>query len=166
MSLNKVMILGRLGQDPELKYTPGGQPVCNFSVATSEYWLDKSGQKQERTEWHRIIVWGKQAEHCNQYLGKGRMVYVEGRLQTRSWDGQDGQKRYTTEIVAQNVQFLDRGNSETASRNQSTNNQTQSYSNSGNNQFQNSSNNASNSNIDRDYEISVDANYTTEDVPF
>ncbi len=107
MSLNKVMILGRLGQDPELKYTPGGAAVCNFSVATSESWTDKSGQKQEKTEWHRIVVWGKLAELCNQYLGKGRQAFIEGKLQTRSWDDKEGQKRYTTEIMANTVQFLD-----------------------------------------------------------
>ena len=103
--VNKVIILGRLGQDPELKYTPSGAAVCNFSVATSESWADKSGQKQEKTEWHRIIVWGKLGELCNQYLAKGRQAYVEGSLQTRSWEGKDGSKRYTTEVVARNVQF-------------------------------------------------------------
>lgn len=106
MSVNKVMIIGRLGQDPEMKYTPSGAAVCNFSVATSENWTDKSGQKQERTEWHRIVVWGKLAELCNQYLAKGRQAYIEGKLQTRSWDDKDGNKRYTTEILANTVQFL------------------------------------------------------------
>ncbi|MBL6988438.1 MAG: single-stranded DNA-binding protein [Bacteriovoracaceae bacterium] len=107
MSINKVILIGRLGQDPELKFTPSGQAVCKFSVATSEFWKDKnSGQKQEKTEWHRVVVWGKTAEHCNQYLAKGRQVFLEGKLQTSSWDGPDGQKRYKTEIVAANVQFL------------------------------------------------------------
>jgi len=106
MSVNKVILIGRLGQDPELKYTPSGQAVCNFTLATSENWSDKNGQKQERTEWHRIVVWGKLGELCNQYLQKGRQAFVEGRLQTRSWDGKDGQKRYTTETVAMTVQFL------------------------------------------------------------
>ena len=106
MSVNRVTILGRLGQDTELKYTPSGSAVCNFSVATSESWTDKSGQKQEKTEWHRIVVWGKLAELCNQYLGKGKQCYIEGKLQTRSWDDKDGQKRYTTEILANTVQFL------------------------------------------------------------
>ena len=91
MSLNKVMLLGRLGQEPELKYTPSGSAVCNFSLATTESWSDKSGQKQERTEWHRIVVWGKLGELCNQYLSKGRQAFVEGTLQTRSWEGKDGQ---------------------------------------------------------------------------
>jgi single-strand DNA-binding protein len=106
MSVNKVILLGRLGKDPEMKYTPNGNAVCNFSIATSETWNDKSGQKQERTEWHRIVVWGKLAELCNQYLKKGREAFVEGKLQTRSWDGNDGQKRYTTEILADNVRFV------------------------------------------------------------
>ena len=100
------MILGRLGQDPELKYTPSGTPVCNFSLATNDYWVDKAGQKQERTEWHRVVVWGKTGENCGQYLSKGRQAFVEGSLQTRSWEGKDGQKRYTTEVVARNVQFI------------------------------------------------------------
>lgn len=106
MSVNKVILLGRLGQDPELKYTPGGAPVCNFSLATTESWTDKQGQKQERTEWHRVVVWGKLAELCNQYLAKGRQAFLEGRLQTRSWDDKDGNKRYTTEILASTVQFI------------------------------------------------------------
>ncbi len=109
MSVNKVMLVGRLGQNPEVKYTPSGQAVANFSVATNENWTDKSGQKQERTEWHRIVVWGKLAELCNQYLTKGRQVYVEGRLQTRQWQDKDGQTRYTTEVQAQTVQFLGAG---------------------------------------------------------
>ena len=106
MSVNKVILLGRLGQDPELKYTPSGTAVCNFSIATSESWSDKSGQKQERTEWHRIVVWGKLAELCNQYLSKGRQAFIEGGLQTRSWEDKQGQKRYTTEINAKSVQFI------------------------------------------------------------
>lgn len=105
MSLNKAQLIGRLGQDPEVKYTPSGTAVCNFSVATSEKFTDKSGQKQERTEWHRVVVFSKLAELCGQYLSKGRQVYVEGRLQTRSWD-KDGQKHYTTEINADKVIFL------------------------------------------------------------
>jgi single-strand DNA-binding protein len=106
--VNKVIILGRLGQDPELKYTPSGAAVCNFTVATSESW-EKDGNKQERTEWHRVVVWGKLAELCNQYLSKGRQAYVEGKLQTRSWDDKDGNKRYTTEVVATTVQFIGGG---------------------------------------------------------
>lgn len=106
MSVNKVIVLGRLGQDPELKYTPSGAAVCNFTLATSESWQGKDGQKQERTEWHRVVVWGKLAELCNQYLAKGRQAFVEGSLQTRSWDDKDGNKRYTTEINAKVVQFI------------------------------------------------------------
>lgn len=106
MSVNKVILIGRLGQDPELKYTPSGSPVCNFSLATSENWVDKSGQKQEKTEWHRVVVWGKLAELCGQYLSKGREAYIEGKLQTRSYDDKEGNKRYTTEVQALSVQFL------------------------------------------------------------
>lgn len=105
-SVNKAIIIGNLGKNPEVRFTQSGQPVCNFTVATNERWTDKGGQTQERTEWHRIVVWGKQAEHCGQYLTKGRSVYVEGRIQTREWQDKDGKKNYTTEIVATNVTFL------------------------------------------------------------
>lgn len=104
--VNKVIIVGRLGNDPEVKTISPGQNVARFSVATSENWTDKMGNKQERTEWHRVVVWGKLAELCGKYLQKGRQVYIEGRLQTRSWDDPNGQKRYATEIVANQVQFL------------------------------------------------------------
>ena len=105
--INKVILIGNLGRDPELRYTQNGQPVANFSLATSEQWTDKnSGEKVERTEWHRIVVWGRSAEHCSQYLAKGRTVYIEGRLQTREWEDKEGQKRSTTEVNAQTVQFL------------------------------------------------------------
>lgn len=106
MSLNKAMIIGRLGSNPEVKTISTGNTVANFSIATSENWL-KDGEKQERTEWHRIVVWGKMADICGKYLSKGSSVYVEGRIQTRAWEDKDGQKRYTTEINAQRVQFLD-----------------------------------------------------------
>ncbi|MBT5832791.1 MAG: single-stranded DNA-binding protein, partial [Candidatus Latescibacteria bacterium] len=96
--VNKVIILGNVGADPELRYTPGGAGVTNFNIATNESWTDNNSERQERTEWHRIVVWGRLAEICNQYLRKGSKVYIEGRLQTRSWEGQDGQKRYTTEV--------------------------------------------------------------------
>lgn len=109
MSVNKVILVGRLGQNPEVRYTPSGAAVANFSVATNESWTDKSGQKQERTEWHRVVVWGKLAELCSQYLAKGRQCYVEGRLQTRQWQDKDGQTKYTTEIQAQTIQFLGAG---------------------------------------------------------
>src|SRR2546423_1952161 len=109
MSVNKVILVGRLGQNPEVRYTPSGAAVANFSVATNESWVDKQGQKQERTEWHRVVVWGKLAELCGQYLTKGRQAYVEGRLQTRQWQDKDGQTKYTTEVQAQTVQFLGGG---------------------------------------------------------
>lgn len=108
MNLNRAMIIGNLTRDPETRNTPSGQTVCNFGVATNSTWKDASGQKQERAEFHNIVAWGKLAEICQQYLGKGRKVYVEGRLQTREWDGQDGQKRNRTEIVAENMIMLDR----------------------------------------------------------
>lgn len=104
--INKVILVGRLGADPEVKSVGQAQTVARLSLATSETWLDKSGQKQERTEWHRIVVWGKQAENCGKHLSKGRQIYVEGRLQTRSWEDQQGQKKYTTEIVANTIQYL------------------------------------------------------------
>ena len=105
-SVNKVILVGNLGRDPELRYTQGGQPVANFSLATTENFNTRDGQRQERTEWHRIVVWGKTAENCAQYLSKGRSVYLEGRIQTREWEDKEGQKQRTTEIVAQTVQFL------------------------------------------------------------
>ena len=98
--INKVILVGNLGQDPEIRYTADGRPIANFSIATSESWKDKnSGEKREKTEWHRVVVFGKLAEICGAYLSKGRQVYIEGKLQTRKWQGQDGQDRYTTEIV-------------------------------------------------------------------
>jgi len=106
-TLNKVILVGRLGQDPKLAYTQSGQPVCNMRLATNEFSSDKDGNRQERTEWHSVVVWGKQAEFCGNYLSKGRLVMVEGRLQTRQWQDQQGQNRYTTEIVAQRVQAMD-----------------------------------------------------------
>lgn len=105
-SVNRVMIMGNLGQDPELRYTQNQNAVVTLNVATTDVRNSADGQKQEITEWHRIVVWGKQAENCAKYLSKGRPVFIEGRLQTRAWEDKQGQKRYTTEIVAQNVQFL------------------------------------------------------------
>jgi single-strand DNA-binding protein len=105
--INKAIIIGRLGRDPEVRYTPSGVAVANFTVATSEDWKDKeSGEKKERTEWHRIVAFGKLGEICGQYLSKGRQVYIEGRIQTRDWEDQNGVKRYTTEIVASQMQML------------------------------------------------------------
>lgn len=108
MNLNKAMIIGNLTRDPEIRTTPSGQTVANFSVATNRIWTNTQGQKQEAVEYHNVVAWGKLAEICGQYLGKGRKVYVEGRLQTRDWEGQDGIKRYRTEIVAENMIMLDR----------------------------------------------------------
>jgi single-strand DNA-binding protein len=112
--VNKVILVGNLGADPDMRYTPSGQGVCELRLATSESWNDKNGQRQERTEWHRIVVWGKRAEVCSKYLSKGRQVYVEGRIQTRTYDDKDGNKRYITEIIAADVQFLGGGGREGA----------------------------------------------------
>lgn len=106
-SLNKVLLIGRLGQDPEKRVTPGGHSVVNFSLATTEYSKDQSGNKKERTEWHSVVAWNKQAELVEQYCHKGSQLFVEGSLQTRDWQDKDGNKRYTTEIVVRNMQFLD-----------------------------------------------------------
>lgn len=153
MSVNKVILLGRLGQDPELKYTPGGSPVCNFSLATTESWTDKAGAKQEKTEWHRVVVWGKLAELCNQYLAKGRQAFLEGRLQTRSWDDKDGNKRYTTEILASTVQFI---GGATANNNANAGQTVDSsYS-----QAPAATGNAP------EYQISNDASFAADDIPF
>jgi len=110
-SVNKVILIGNLGADPELKYTPSQRPLCNLRIATTEVYKDKSGVRQEKTEWHRVTVWGDQAENCNKYLAKGRSVYIEGRLQTRTYD-KDGQKHYATDIVADRVVFLGSGGGE------------------------------------------------------
>ena len=148
MSVNKVIILGRLGQDPELKYTPSGAAVTNFSLATTESCTDKSGQKQEKTEWHRIVGWGKLAELCNQYLAKGRQAFVEGSLQTRSWDDKDGKKCYTTEINARNIQFLGgQASTGTARTETAAAPQNQSV-------------------ATQEYDISTDSNFTADDIPF
>lgn len=114
--VNKVILVGNLGRDPEVRTTPSGQPVTNFTLATSRRWKDREGNKQEKTEWHNIVVWGKQAETCGQYLSKGRQVFVEGRIATRSYDDKDGNKRYITEIVARDVRFLGGGSGSGASR--------------------------------------------------
>jgi single-strand DNA-binding protein len=149
MSVNKVIILGRLGQDPELKYTPSGTSVCNFSLATSESWTDKSGQKQEKTEWHRIVVWGKLAELCNQYLTKGRQAFVEGKLQTRSWEDKDGSKRYATEILASTVQFI--GGAQ-ASNSTTDREYSQAHENT--------------NDMNQNYNVSSDTNFAADDIPF
>ena len=107
-SLNKVMLIGYLGDDPEIRYTPSGSAVANFRIATTEQWTSKEGEKQERTEWHKIVAWRKLGETCGEYLHKGSLVYIEGGLQTRSWEDRDGNKRWTTEIIAWRMQMLDR----------------------------------------------------------
>lgn len=106
-TVNKVILIGRLGSDPELRYTPAGQAVANFNVATNESWKSKDGNAQDRTDWHKIILWRNLAELANEYLKKGSRVYLEGKLQTRSWDDKGGNKRYVTEVVADQMQFLD-----------------------------------------------------------
>jgi single-strand DNA-binding protein len=111
-SLNKVILIGNLGRDPEVRYTAGGQAVANFTIATNEAWTNKQGQREERTEWHRIVAWGALGERAGEYLKKGKQVYIEGRLQTRKWTDREGQERYTTEINAQQLFLLgapDRG---------------------------------------------------------
>jgi single-strand DNA-binding protein len=107
-SLNKVMVIGNLGTDPEMRFTPSGNPVTSFSIATSWMSTTPEGERRQETEWFTVVAWSKLAEQCNQFLSKGRRAYVEGRLRTRSWEGQDGQRRYRTEIVANRVIFLDR----------------------------------------------------------
>jgi single-strand DNA-binding protein len=108
MSLNKAMIIGNLGRDPEMRYTPSGQAVTQFTVAVNRNYKDQSGEWQEETEWFRVVAWGPTGERAAEYLRKGNKVYVEGRMQTRQWEGQDGQKRYTTELIADRVQNLER----------------------------------------------------------
>ena len=111
-SVNKAILVGNLGRDAELRYTPGGAAVATLNLATTEVWNDKGGQRQEKTEWHRVVLWGKTAESLNEYLTKGKQIYIEGRLQTRQWDDKDGNKRYTTEVVASTVQFLGGANAQ------------------------------------------------------
>ena len=106
-TVNKVILVGRLGSDPELRYTPAGQAFANFNIATNEVWKDQEGNFQEKTDWHRIVLWRHLAERANEYLKKGHRVYIEGKLQTRTWDDQDGNKRYVTEVVGRDMQFLE-----------------------------------------------------------
>ncbi len=108
-SVNKAILVGNLGRDPEVRFTPSGRAVAKFSIATTERWNDQDGNRQERTEWHNIVVWGKQAETCGQYLSKGRQVYIEGSIRSRQYDDKDGNKRYITEIIARDVRFLGGG---------------------------------------------------------
>lgn len=104
--VNKAILIGNLGRDPELRYTQSGTAVCTFTIATTERWTDRGGERQEKTEWHRIVAWSALGENCSKFLSKGRQVYVEGRIQTREWEDRDGNTRYTTEINARDVQFL------------------------------------------------------------
>ena len=159
MSVNKAILVGRLGQDPELRYTSSGAAVCTLSVATSEAWTDKAGQRQERTEWHRVVVWNKQAEHCNQYLAKGREVYVEGQLQTRSWEDENKNKRYTTEINARTVRFLGGApRSQQAGDNDSFRREAAPSA--------NQNGGGASSGVPENYQVSTDANFTADDIPF
>ena len=107
-SLNKVMVIGNVGSEPEMRFTPSGKPVTSFRVATNRVYTTPEGERKEETEWFTVVAWNRLAEQCNQFLGKGRLVYAEGRLRTRSWEGQDGQKHYRTEIIANRVSFLDK----------------------------------------------------------
>ena len=119
--INKVILIGNLGGDPEVRYTPSGVAVAQFNIATSEEWKDKdSGEKRERTEWHRIVAWRRLGEICGEYLSKGQQVYVEGRIQTNTWEDKEGNKRYTTEIIANTVQFLGRRESSESAKPRST----------------------------------------------
>ena len=115
-SVNKVILVGNLGRDAELRYTPGGAAVATLNMATTEVWNDKAGQRQEKTEWHRVVLWGKPAESLTEYLTKGKQIYVEGRLQTRQWDDKDGNKRYTTEIRGDKIVLLGGGRGAPADR--------------------------------------------------
>jgi len=125
--VNRVLLIGRLGKDPEVRYTPDGMMVTNFTMATDEQRKDKNGQKIQRTEWHRIVTFGKLAEICSTYLSKGKLIFIEGRIQTRSWEDKDGVKRSTTEIIAANMQMLD-SKGMTKSQDAADNNQFQQYS--------------------------------------
>ncbi|MFA5316185.1 MAG: single-stranded DNA-binding protein [Dehalococcoidales bacterium] len=111
VSLNRVMLIGNLGGEPEMRFTPNGNPVTTFRVATNRSYSTPDGERKEETEWFTVVAWGKLAEQCNQFLAKGKLVYAEGRLHTRNWDGQDGQKHYRTEVIANRVTFLDRQSS-------------------------------------------------------
>jgi single-strand DNA-binding protein len=111
VSVNRIIIIGNLGSEPEMRFTPNGRPVTSFSAATNRRYTTSEGERREETEWFTVVTWGRLAEQCNQFLSKGKLVYVEGRLRTHSWEGQDGQKRYRNEIVADRVSFLDRQSS-------------------------------------------------------
>ena len=152
MSVNKVILIGRLGHDPDLRQTGNGRNVCKLSLATTQKYTDQMGQSHEKTEWHAVIVWGKLAGLCNQYLAKGRQCYVEGRLETRQWEDQQGMKRYTTEVIATTVQFL--GASPNSQQGQGSTYSGQQRGQQGK-QTQRS-----------DYQVNTDANYAGDDIPF
>ena len=154
-NLNKAMVIGRLCQDVELKYTTSGQPVANFSVATNENWTDKQGQKQEKTQFHRIVVWGKMAETCNQYISKGSQVYLEGSMETREWEDKQGQKRYTTEIISRSIQFL-------GSKGDNNQGQQQGYGQTQNRQSQPQQKQPQQQN----YQVQNNIAFTADDIPF
>ena len=152
-NLNKVSLIGRLGQDPEIRYTQSGSAVANVTIATNEYWTDKQGGKQERTEWHSLVLWGKQADLAQSYLKKGSQIYIEGKLQTRDWEDQQGQKHYKTEVVVTTMQFLD-----------------SKISDSGNTEYESPSNEKTNiisSTPDSETnQIEQNADYIKDDIPF
>jgi single-strand DNA-binding protein len=164
MAINKVILIGNLGQNPEVKHSASGQAICNMSIATSEAWTDKNGQKQEKTEWHRVVVFGKLAELCGQYLTKGRQAYVEGKLQTRNWQDKDGQTRYTTEVVAQSIQFL--GGGAGRSQNSDYGNQNAGAPAYGNNNSYGNNNVQSSAPSYGDQSFQAEPTFTEEDVPF
>ena len=142
MAVNKVMLIGNLGRDPEIRYTTSGQAVANFTLATTEKYTNRAGDKQEDTEWHRIVAWGRLAEICGEYLTKGRMVYIEGSIRTRSWEDKEGNTKWTTEIVARNMQML--GSSGGRSKSSST----------------------ADEKIPADFEIEDDSFGSDDDIPF
>jgi single-strand DNA-binding protein len=140
--VNKVILIGNLGKDPEIRYTTGGQAVANFTIATSDSYTNKDGEKQENTEWHKIVAWGRLAEICGEYLTKGRMVYIEGSLRTRSWEDKEGNTRWTTEVVARSMEML----SSQGSRSESPSKDS--------------------SSAEGDFEIADDSFSTDDDIPF
>ncbi len=140
--VNKVILIGNLGKDPEIRYTTGGQAVANFTIATSDSYTNKDGEKQENTEWHRIVAWGRLAEICGEYLTKGRMVYIEGQLRTRSWEDKEGNTRWTTEVVARSMEMLSSAGSRSESPSKDS------------------------SSSEGDFEIDDDSFKTDDDIPF
>ena len=149
MTINRATLIGRLGQNPELKHTATGTTVCNFTIATSEKWKDNSGNNQEKTEWHKIVVWSKLAENCAKYLVKGGQVYIEGKIQTRSYDDKTGQKRYITEINASKIDFLSIKNNtnEDKAADEKAGEEQESF-------------------TDKEYDVGTDANFSSDSIPF